>query len=151
MTRIAFKGIADAKPPRIVPEGKHDMRIIAAKHGISRTTKRGRLEVLTKAEDDPECSIIRTYFGDPMELDTYLEAHAEDEQSKTKEDWAFGENRKALSLKSFMVLFDVPIDLETEEFDTDDFAGQTATVVVTHKEGLNGGTDAQLRVPDVHA
>ncbi len=109
MTKIGYKGIADAKPPELVEDYEHQLRIVNATYGPGKQDpKKFRTEVIIEVLDVPDSAGIFQYLSDPNP----------DGEEKS-------EKFKALMTKKFLTAFGIPFD--GEGFDLDDFPGKTYT------------------------
>ncbi len=131
MPKVGYKGIADAKEPTLLSDGPHDLRIVKATWGESKTIGRFRTEVVIESLDSPDSVGIFHYISDP-----------------NPEGTEKGEIYKMLLTKRFCHVFDIPFD--EEGFDTDDFPGKVANIVTkTDTEQETGRKSTSLVLPEL--
>ncbi len=131
MAKVTYKGIADAKPPELVEDDEHQLRITRATYGPGKTDPtKFRTEAIIEVMDVPDSQGIFHYLGDPNPDG--------DEKS---------EKFKALMTKKFLVAFG--IDFDGEGFELDDFIGKTYTGRTKKtKDETTGRESVNLVLPD---
>ena len=123
MTRVAYKGIADAKPPQAVPAGKYQLRIMHAEGSVpSKTSNAKMTQTRCEIMGQPQAAQVFTNLVEPTVEDEYLS----DNSGKTHEDWLKAEEFKALQAKTFCDKFSIEYD--TDGYETEDFLGSVGDV-----------------------
>ena len=155
MGRIAYVGIADAKPPVPPTDGVHPLRIMKATHKPSKSSGKMMTEVMISVEDDAESQPLYQYLMDPIPQAEYEAGMASKEDSGFDQmsdgekliAYQKSENQKLLNTQRVLTAFDIPFD-ETG-FDTDSFASRTVSLELRTTTDNEGRKNTNIVFPQV--
>ena len=147
MSRVGYKGIADATPPPTAEDSVHQLQIKSAKRKVPKSRTDGKetmTEVMIIIPSEPDVNPIYVYLNDPQPLDEFLEKF----EGKWEEaDWKRFQNLNALDIKKFCTAFGIPFD--ADGYDTDDFPGKVADIRTKSEKDDQGRINVSLVLPEV--